>query len=344
MKKTFILSAIFVYSVGVNAQDIHFSQFWMSPMLLNPAQAGAETPVRAIINHKNQWNSVASTYKTSDVAVDFNFSKDNSKGYSGFAVSVFHDKAGEIKTFMANGSYAYHVILSEKSQLGGGFYLGYGQKSIDFSNLQWMNQYDGTNYNSSLPSGEQAGINSFAQLDMGAGLHFAHGEGERYMTGNDNLSYNGGIAFSHLNRPSNSFFKSDEKLDMKTTAYANALIGLGNSNLSFVPGLLFSKQGKMNEILFGGLLKYALKDQSKYTGFVKASAFSLGAHYRNNDAVIVSGLFEMDKYAIGFSYDLNVSGLKSATSGRGGLEVALRFLNFGSTAAPKASHGNTRFN
>jgi hypothetical protein len=44
------------------------------------------------------------------------------------------------------------------------------------------------------------------------------------------------------------------------------------------------------------------------------------------DAIIPMFIYEMESYAIGISYDFNSSGLKKASSGRGGYEVMLRFM------------------
>jgi hypothetical protein len=36
---------------------------------------------------------------------------------------------------------------------------------------------------------------------------------------------------------------------------------------------------------------------------------------------------EYANYAIGFSYDINTSGLQTASNARGGMEITLRFVN-----------------
>ena len=74
------------------------------------------------------------------------------------------------------------------------------------------------------------------------------------------------------------------------------------------------------------MFKYYSKEDSKYTGIVKQSSFALGAAYRNLDALILSAVVESGQYAIGFSYDLNVSKLITASTGRGGPEIFLRFV------------------
>ena len=53
----------------------------------------------------------------------------------------------------------------------------------------------------------------------------------------------------------------------------------------------------------------------------------VGTHLRFKDAFIPSVQLEVAEYTLGFSYDMNVSGLKSATSGKGGFEISLRYGN-----------------
>ena len=65
---------------------------------------------------------------------------------------------------------------------------------------------------------------------------------------------------------------------------------------------------------------------SKYTGFKQRSAIGIGAYYRNQDALIVNLLIEKGKYAVGFSYDINASGLARASKSRGGFEITLRMV------------------
>ncbi|HNM24595.1 MAG TPA: type IX secretion system membrane protein PorP/SprF, partial [Saprospiraceae bacterium] len=63
MKKTTLrilsLSCAIVLAVAVQAQDIHFSQFYMSPLNLNPAMTGVmNCNHRIVANYRNQWSSI----------------------------------------------------------------------------------------------------------------------------------------------------------------------------------------------------------------------------------------------------------------------------------------------
>ena len=68
-----ILSVCGLFSPTVEAQDIHFSQFYMSPLNLNPALTGImNCNMRVSSNYRNQWSSVlkADAFKTYNVSYD----------------------------------------------------------------------------------------------------------------------------------------------------------------------------------------------------------------------------------------------------------------------------------
>ena len=75
------------------------------------------------------------------------------------------------------------------------------------------------------------------------------------------------------------------------------------------------------------MVRYRIKEGSKYTGFIKESAISFGGYYRAGDALIPAFMLEIANFAVGISYDINVSGLKVATGSKGGIEISLRYLN-----------------
>jgi len=332
--KMFSLWLLIAYYLLLTAyafsQDIHFSQFPMAPLLQNPALAGANHDLQAIVNYKNQWSSVASPYRTGDLSFDMKLNKKKAKkGFLAGGINIFSDKAGDSQmgTTQGNLSLAYHIFLNNNNTLGGGLMGGFIQRKFDYSNLQWMNQYDGMNYNSGLPSGEPAGKNNFTFADFGGGVLWAYNKGEEYMTSNNQIKANAGISVFHPQQAKYSFYSSGEKLYMKTVVHANVLYGIKNTNYAVVPGFMFYKQGGAHELLIGSLIRCTLQESSKYTGYLKGAALSLGAYYRNKDAIVPAILLEFSQYAIGISYDVNVSQLKTASNGRGGLEISLRFVN-----------------
>ncbi|MFM2206493.1 MAG: hypothetical protein RL213_468 [Bacteroidota bacterium] len=311
------------------SQDIHFTQFRNTPLLLNPALAGSNEKGSFILNYRDQWKSIGTPYKTFNASADMIITRDVRKnGYFAAGLDVFSDNAGEseLRHFQSAASLSYHVKTSEHSRLGAGFNIGYAQRAINYSNLTWGSQFDGYFYDSSLPSGQPSGKDKIGFFDLGAGIVWSYSRGERYMTGNDQRNLTLGAAVFHLNRPDYSFNTTGERLESRVVLYGDGLIGIPNSGLSLVPGFQFHTQGKAKELTFGMSLRYLLEESSNYTGFQKGKAFSVGLYHRTGDAFLALVDLELGSYAIGVGYDMTSSSLKSANSGRGGLEVSLRWL------------------
>src|ERR1700710_2244322 len=59
-------------SLFTRAQDIHFSQFFETPLLRNPSLAGIFTgDYRVQTVYRDQWNSVTNAYKTTAINAEY---------------------------------------------------------------------------------------------------------------------------------------------------------------------------------------------------------------------------------------------------------------------------------
>ena len=340
-----LLLLLLLLPTATFSQDIHFSQYDFSPLTLNPALTSAYKDLQATVHYKEQWKA-ANAYRTSAVTFEMKLKqkvwKKLAKGLA-FGINVLSDKAGDgnMKQTQANLSIAYHTLLNQNNTLSGGIMGGMAQRSISPDRLRWNNQYPGGVYDPNISSGENFSTQSFVNGDYSAGLLWSYGEGSRYMTANDQKFINAGFAVSHVGNPKQSFIgNSSEQLNWKWTAHINSLLGIENTPFSIGPSLLYMRQGAFNELTLGGLIKYKLREASKYTGYVKGAAISAGCFYRNRDAIIPYFLIEMNKYSIGISYDTNISGLATATKGGGGYEITLRF---GNPSSFNKSNAKSRF-
>ena len=327
-----LLVCMFSVTRNAVAQDVHLSQFYMAPLMQNPALAGANHDLQAVINYKQQWKSITNPYTTMAASLDLRLGKKKVKnGFWAIGINFFNDKAGSSQVGLTQGNLtaAYQVKLNEYHKLGVGFQGGFSQWTSNYTNLQWGNQYDGSAYNASLSSGEAAAGSSFIYGDIGAGINWTYNNrtGTKMVTDNHDQRFNLGVAFFHVNRPGYSSMGGPDKLYMKYVINGQALFSVPNSKLAFAPGFFYAAQGPARELYAGTLIRYSLKQESKYTKFEKGAAVSLGAFLRAKDAVVASFLIEFAQYAVGLSYDINTSGLKSATAGRGGFELAIRFVN-----------------
>ncbi|HTB07749.1 MAG TPA: PorP/SprF family type IX secretion system membrane protein [Bacteroidia bacterium] len=333
----FTALTVVAISSSVHAQDIHFSQFYEYPLSLNPALCGAfDGDVYAEANYRSQWGSVMGSgvgYNTMGATVELhNMDKKWSNGYISPGLSFYNDKSGDAQIGVTEVDFtlASGVFLSTKSSLSAGLQAGWAQHSINMTSLQWDNQYINGQYDPNAPTGETTVGNSFSYVDFSAGMAYSYGTGQTNMTANDQFKANVGAAVFHVNQPNMSYYGQTEagtKLYMRYVFHGDVQFGIQNSNISLIPAFAYFSQGPASEFDAGLKIRYVLKQESKYTGFSKGSAFDLGGYYRVGDAIALLTQLEFGCYSIGISYDVNVSQLTSASSGKGGFEISLRFLN-----------------
>jgi hypothetical protein len=83
----------------LQAQDPVFSQFYNSPVYLNPALIGEEENLFINFAHRSQWRSLEFPYTTSQVSLVFPYFKDKHtkpEGHvGGIGVSFYGDEAGQ---------------------------------------------------------------------------------------------------------------------------------------------------------------------------------------------------------------------------------------------------------
>lgn len=304
------------------SQDVHFAQFEYSPMTLNPGLVGANARMQANVNYRKQWSSVAIPYSTIAASVEarFNESKRQKKGIIAGGLNFFNDKVGNLplSTTKVNVNIAYHLILNRESTLGLGLYTGFGQRTLDPSDGKWGNQYNGTQYDATISSNEVFTANQFSFFDAGTGLVYKYKSGNGRAGQGDEKMFTGGIAFYHVNSPNYSFINNEEeKLPMRTSMFANALITLKNSNGALVPGVYFNKQKSNWELQYGTYYQFTLGSTQK------PNHLGIGAFHRWGDAFILKAYVEVAEFTGGFAYDFNLSSLSEVSRGRGGIEFFL---------------------
>ena len=95
LKLLLISGLVWLGTSSVQAQDIHFSQFYLSPINLNPAMTGVmNCNGRFVVNYRNQWSSVLSDpYSTFAGSYDARVPVGRDD-FFGWGVSMYADKAG----------------------------------------------------------------------------------------------------------------------------------------------------------------------------------------------------------------------------------------------------------
>src|SRR5829696_3271046 len=97
MRNTVLLIVLFFSALSVKAQDPNFSQFFASPLTLNPALTGKfDGDFRLAANYRNQWPTINNAFTTYTVSADASILKSRISEVDQFGVGVmgFRDQSG----------------------------------------------------------------------------------------------------------------------------------------------------------------------------------------------------------------------------------------------------------
>ncbi|MBA2248651.1 MAG: PorP/SprF family type IX secretion system membrane protein [Chitinophagaceae bacterium] len=297
----------------VEAQDLHFSQFFNSPLLTNPANTGfiPDADYRIGASYRDQYSSLmAVPYKTMSIFGDAQVFRNRiENGWVGLGGVILHDVAGSgsLTSTKAYASVAYHQMLGLSSLVSAGFNIGWANKRIDQSKLKFPDQFDGKFFDNTLPTSVQLINNNISYFDVQAGLNYA------YFPTQD-IYINAGYSIHHVNRPKETFFDGteDARIPVRHIGFVNAILKL-NENVIINPNAYYTMQARASELVLG------LNGAYNLTGAGEKQLIA-GLYYRVGDAVIPMIGFELNHIKFTFSYDVTTSSLHNFNGYRGATE------------------------
>lgn len=307
------------FATHLYAQDPVFSQFFSSPLNINPAlTANINSDWRVISNFRNQWMSAQSPYSTATISYDSKILQNKNvfieeNNYLGLGGMLMYDRAlgGSAKSTFASLNLSYNIKVKDdvyKHRLGIGFGGSYGRRSIDYSNLNFGEQYTGFGFNTNLPSGEIAKADMKPFASVNAGL--------TYSIISDKNNFDIGVAAFHVNNPKQTFLQdNNQKLATRSVVHANFETFI-NERTVLNTSAVYQKQGPARYLSAGGGLGY-------YLGDVEAPLLNAGLWYwAENGFVPYVGLV-YNNFQFGLSYDINTSTLSEAARKPGSIEFSL---------------------
>lgn len=308
-------------SFSVQAQDPQFSQFYASPLYLNPALAGGADRGRAGVNYRNQWPALNHSFTTISAYVDF-FSKDIESGF-GLIVTEHSEDFLNYKSSEIGAMYSYKLQVAKGLVLRTGVQLSYFNKDLNFEDLVFGNQIDVVNNQVVGPSGEV--FEKGAQVDFMS----ASAGGLLYTS----MAWFG-FSVHHINQPNQSFLGDESRLDRKYSMHAGLKIPFTKGRRlrtvkyqfqerSATVAVNYKKQGAFNQLDLGLQLYF--------------QPLVLGVWYRgipiqevnqvvkNESIIALVGLELNSQLSFGYSYDFTVSKLAGSTGGAHELSLTLEF-------------------
>ncbi len=308
---------LFLVNKNSFSQDLHFSQYFNTPLLINPANTGFEPDADWRIggNYRNQWASITSNpYKTFNIWGDMQlFASRFENGWMGIGGSLMRDVAGSggLSSTKGYASIAYHQLIGYKSLLSGGFNFGFVNKRIDISKLTFDNQWNGKFFDIKIANGESFTTNSVVYADLQAGINYSYFP-------SDNVYLNAGISVSHINQPKESFFSNsitDTRVAPRYTFFLNGSVKL-NDQWILNPNAYVSKMNNITETVVGMNAHYNLSGD----GNMQVLG---GIYYRLKDAIIPMAGFEWNNLSLMINYDATTSGLSDFNQSRGAYEISI---------------------
>jgi len=312
MRKSLLMVIFSVALSAVVAQDPQFSQYYQSPLYLNPGFTGITNQQRATFVHRNQWPNLPQSFST--FAASYDIWVDEIR--SGIGILATTDRMGSAgwRTTNVGLNYSYKIRLTEKAVFSPGLYFGYGINGLDRSRLQFG---DGLEFNGATldPAFQRLGNTQY--FDFGAGFVLYK------------KAWFLGASFSHMNTPNISILSTETRLPMKSVVHGGVRITLRNgvrkgaSSDYLTPSFVYRVQGVISQFDVG--LNYHI------------DPVSLGVWYRGKpwentvvnsiqqDALIFALGIYLKNMSIGYSYDFSTSGLASASGGAHEISVVYEF-------------------
>lgn len=278
------------------AQSPEFSQFYATPLHLNPALAGISYGPRVNLAYRNQWPNIDKGYVTYAASYDQHI--DKIRGGVGIAFHADRIAGGVIQNYAVQAMYAYQLALSRKFGVKLAVSGGLANKSLNFNRLTFQDQINpiygfedafGTPNQTAETAPLQTAI---TYADFGAGL----------------LAFTpklyAGVGLKHITRPSESFNDIKEnRLPLRLAMHAGYVFDLTpkkrKDDIYIAPNVLLVQQSNFTQLNIGAYFNYNFI----YTGAMYRNTF------KNSDAVIALLGFKIEYVKIAYSFDVPINGL-----------------------------------
>lgn len=345
---------LFVAVLGsLQAQDLHYTLFNMSPLSLNPANTGAFLgTVRVGGIYRGQWWAASDRgYNTPGGYVDAPIIRGfRDQDWVGVGAYLLQDRSGSIRfTTRSNGlSGAYHLGLDKKGEsvLTLGVQIGSITRSLRSQDILLGSNFDaasgiidaytagddpavGGGGGTGGGGGGQMNANdndvSNSYLDIRAGLLF-----KQKIDDFDN--FEAGVAFGHVNVPDYTFgggggvgnpggggnTETEDRQPLLISTHARYEWAL-NKKWSAAPTVLWQTMRGQHEVNLQAWAGYDLKPEEQ----IKVH---MGLGYRVGDAAKILAGLDYKDLRVAAAFDLNVSQYRTVTDFQGAFEIAAWYI------------------
>jgi type IX secretion system PorP/SprF family membrane protein len=323
MKRTFSILILLIlnHQISLFGQDPSFSQFFSSPLNINPALTGnIHSDWRVISNFRHQRLESTEPYISGSICVDKKWNSSNSNytqdaNQFGVGLMMMYDKVmnGALKSNYASLNVSYKILVNDmdrRHEISFGAGGIYGNRRVDQQMLYFEEQFNGNEFQKSLPTGEVGLYNMKPYLSASAGLV--------YHIYSDISNLDLGISGFHLNRPRQTFVKDENQfLPRRYVAHANYEQLLTDEwvlNLNTI----YQEQARASYFSLGGGIAYFVPSE-------KDIFFMTGVWYWSKKAFIPYASAGYGNFQFGVSYDIAAARITGASLRQNIVEFSLIF-------------------
>ena len=275
-------------------QDKLITNFMFDKMSINPGKTGIDmyNSICATSIYRNQWDKVNGAPNSALLNVESNFSR-SFRG--GVGLAFYHDAIGFSRQNNLLLNYSYPIKILNIGVLGLGIGLGIMNYGIDPT---WVPPSSSTD--PSLPLGFAA-----TNLDANFGAYF-HGK-----------DFYAGLSSTHLSE--SILQKKVDGLDQNYQTKRHYYLMGGKTFDNVLSGKIDAQL-----LMRSDLVKFSFDINARYFFAVNDNEIYGGLTYRNSDAIgILLGYSPIQKFTIGYSYDITINKLVSVS--KGSHEIVLRY-------------------
>ncbi len=293
MKKIALIISLLIILTGVYSQQMpYFSQYTLNHYVINPAATGITRDLPLALSYRKQWASVPQSPSVQ-------YLSGNMEVYQamGAGAKVLNYTAGPLRKTGLELTYSYHLVLKEDLNLSFGLSGLFYQFHLDKS-----------------------------------GMNIEDDDDEVFTNGNDNMfvidaifgtylygkNYFAGISVPQLfNR--NVDLKTDNILQEKQVRHYYIHGGYKfeiNQDITLEPSLLF-------KLMESGLYQVDINTLAEYKKMI-----TFGLSFRTADAIVIQAGYRFKEFQLGYSYDINYTGMSAQSSGSHELIFIYTLPNF----------------
>ncbi len=303
------------------AQDPKFSQYFASPLTLNPAFTGFfDGDYRIALNTRQQWGNLGDPYNTYSISGDLKLIQDENFTNSVFSIGLSglfdesFNKALKSQHISASASYYQYLDVHHRFKFGLAPQISYVSRFLDYNRLTFASQYNGLGFDPSLPNYLDLQNDRTSYFDLNVGANFS--------ASFEKLSIAAGYAQYHLTRPVETLLgtNSDALASRKTINLGMVYLLSDYVDLNFTG--VYHFQGANQDQLAGIVLGIKPNEQTK----IKINA---GLWHKFNESSYYPYLgLVIDNLSVGMNYTVYGSKLLSATPRTYELSLIYRHNNF----------------